>query len=153
MVGDGSFLMMHTEIVTMVAEGIKVNILVLDNQGYASIGGLSKSVGSDGFGTKYRKRTPEGLTGEPVEIDFAANCASLGAAVFSPKTIDELKAALAQAQNIQNQPVCICLKVDRRQRVGGYESWWDVPVAEVSDDAEVQAARKRYEETRTARRP
>lgn len=152
MVGDGSFLMMHTEIVTMVAEGIKVNILVLDNQGYASIGGLSKSLGSDGFGTKYRKRTPDGLTGEPVEIDFAANCASLGAAVFAPQDSQQLKQALQAAKEIQNQPVCICLKVDRRQRVGGYESWWDVPVAEVSDDAEVQAARQRYVETRKARR-
>ncbi len=153
MVGDGSFLMMHTEIVTMVAEGIKVNILVLDNQGYASIGGLSKSVGSDGFGTKYRKRTAEGLTGDPVEIDFAANCASLGAQVFSPKNSQELKEALREASSVQDKPVCICLKVDRRQRVGGYESWWDVPVAEVSEDAQVQAARQRYEETRTARRP
>lgn len=153
MVGDGSFLMMHTEIVTMVAEGLKVNILVLDNQGYASIGGLSKSVGSDGFGTKYRRRTPEGLTGEPVEVDFAANCASLGAEVYSPRNSEELAAALEAARQIKDKPVCITLKVDRRQRVGGYESWWDVPVAEVSDDEQVQAARKRYEETRTARRP
>ncbi|MFN8610588.1 MAG: 3D-(3,5/4)-trihydroxycyclohexane-1,2-dione acylhydrolase (decyclizing) [Vulcanimicrobiota bacterium] len=153
MVGDGSFLMMHTEIVTMVAEGLKVNILVLDNQGYASIGGLSKSVGSDGFGTKYRMRTPEGLTGEPVEIDFAANCRSLGAEVFAPQNSAELKTALEQARQIEGRPVCICLKVDRRQRVGGYESWWDVPVAEVSQDEAVQAARRRYEETRKARRP
>jgi 3D-(3,5/4)-trihydroxycyclohexane-1,2-dione acylhydrolase (decyclizing) len=153
MVGDGSFLMMHTEIVTMVAEGIKVMILVLDNQGYASIGGLSKAVGSDGFGTKYRKRTPQGLTGEPVEVDFAANCRSLGAEVFAPKTSDELRAALQEAKKVQNKPVCLCLKVDRRQRVGGYESWWDVPVAEVSDDEAVQAARQRYDQTRAARRP
>ncbi|ODT64611.1 hypothetical protein ABS71_13065 [bacterium SCN 62-11] len=153
MVGDGSFLMMHTEIVTMVAEGIKVNILVLDNQGYASIGGLSKGLGSDGFGTKYRKRTSDGLTGEPVEIDFAANCASLGAEVFSPKDSEELKAALQSARDVQDKPVCICLKVDRRHRVGGYESWWDVPVAEVSEDPEVRAARQRYEEAREARRP
>jgi 3D-(3,5/4)-trihydroxycyclohexane-1,2-dione acylhydrolase (decyclizing) len=153
MVGDGSFLMMHTEIVTMVAEGIKVNILVLDNGGYASIGGLSKSLGSDGFGTKYRRRTPEGLTGEAVEVDFAANCASLGAAVFAPGNSQELKAALLEARTIEGRPVCICLKVDRRQRVGGYQSWWDVPVAEVSDDPDVQAARLGYEQTRLARRP
>lgn len=152
MVGDGSFLMMHTEIVTMVAEGLKVVVLVLDNQGYASIGGLSKSVGSDGFGTKYRKRTAEGLTGEPVEVDFAANCRSLGAHVFSPQDSQELRAALLEARQIQGQPVCICLKVDRRQRVGGYESWWDVPVAEVSEDESVRQARQRYEETRKARR-
>ena len=153
MVGDGSFLMMHTEIVTMVAEGLKVVILVLDNGGYASIGGLSKAVGSDGFGTKYRKRTEAGLVGDPVEIDFAANCASLGAVVFSPQSSAELKEALQKTRDVQNRPVCITLKVDRRQRVGGYESWWDVPVAEVSVDPEVQAARQRYQETRKARRP
>ncbi|MBS2040895.1 3D-(3,5/4)-trihydroxycyclohexane-1,2-dione acylhydrolase (decyclizing) [bacterium] len=153
MVGDGSFLMMHTEIVTMVAEAIKVVILVLDNQGYASIGGLSKSVGSDGFGTKYRKRTPQGLDGEPIEIDFAANCRSLGAEVFAPQSSSELKLALEEARKIEGKPVCICLKVDRRQRVGGYESWWEVPVAEVSEDEAVRAARQRYEETRKARRP
>ena len=131
----------------------EVVILVLDNQGYASIGGLSKSLGSDGFGTKYRKRTNRGLVGDPVEIDFAANCASLGAEVFSPQTSAELKEALQKAQIVQHKPVCIPMKVDRRQRVGGYESWWDVPVAEVSDDVEVQAARARYQETRKARRP
>ena len=71
MVGDGSFLMMHTEIVTMVQEGIKVNIIVVDNHGYASIGALSKSVGSDGFGTKYRHRTDSGhLDGETLPIDL-----------------------------------------------------------------------------------
>lgn len=152
LVGDGSFLMMHTEIVTMVAEGIKVVILVLDNHGFASIGGLSKSVGSDGFGTKYRQRTPEGLVGENVAVDFAANCASLGAAVFSPQNGDELRQALSEARAIEHRPVCIVMQVDRRQRVGGYESWWEVPVAEVSSDPAVQAARSRFEETRAARR-
>lgn len=152
MVGDGSFLMMHTEIVTMVAEGIKVVILVLDNHGFASIGGLSKSVGSDGFGTKYRFRKPEGLVGENVPVDFAANCASLGAAVFSPRNPEELRQALLAARSIENRPVCIVVPVDRRQRVGGYESWWEVPVAEVSTDPGVQAARARFEETRGSRR-
>ncbi|MBT9582288.1 3D-(3,5/4)-trihydroxycyclohexane-1,2-dione acylhydrolase (decyclizing) [bacterium] len=153
MVGDGSFLMMHTEIVTMVAEGIKVVIVILDNHGFASIGGLSKSVGSDGFGTKYRHRTAEGLVGENVEVDFAANCASLGARVFSPQNGAEFRAALEESRQVQDRPVCIVLQVDRRQRVGGYESWWEVPVAEVSTDPAVQAARKTYEETRRSRRP
>ena len=146
MVGDGSFLMMHTEIVTMVQEGIKVNIIVLDNHGHASIGGLSKSVGSDGFGTKYRYRTDSGhLDGATLPIDFAQNCASLGAYVMRARDREEFSRALQEAKTISGRPVCIVTEVDRRQRVPGYESWWDVPVAEVSESAAVQAARVDYE--------
>jgi 3D-(3,5/4)-trihydroxycyclohexane-1,2-dione acylhydrolase (decyclizing) len=145
MVGDGSFLMMHTEIVTMVQEGIKVIILVLDNHGYASIGGLSKSVGSDGFGTKYRYRTEsDQLDGDILPIDFAANCASLGAHVIKASNRDDLAEAIREAQQHEGGPVCILVEVDRTQRVPGYESWWDVAVAEVSDNPEVQQARENY---------
>jgi 3D-(3,5/4)-trihydroxycyclohexane-1,2-dione acylhydrolase (decyclizing) len=146
MVGDGSFLMMSSEIVTMVQEKLKVTIVLLDNHGYASIGGLSKSVGSDGFGTKYRYREEDQLSGETLPIDFALNCASLGAHVITTHTHDELTAALQEAQNVQDQPVCIVVEVDRRVRVSGYESWWDVPVAEISDNPDVQTARQGYEE-------
>jgi len=154
MIGDGSFLMMHTEIVTMVQEGIKVNIIILDNHGYASIGGLSKSLGSDGFGTKYRYRDDEQdqLTGEHIGIDFAKNCESLGAHVIVAKTREALSQALEDAKAIQNKPVCIVTETDRRQRVAGYESWWDVAVAEVSDNPDVQAARQQYEEARKKER-
>ena len=146
MVGDGSFLMMHTEIVTMVQEGIKVNIIVLDNHGFASIGGLSKSVGSDGFGTKYRFRSESGhLDGDTLPIDFAKNCESLGAYVIRAMNREEFARAIQEAKTIKNRPVCIVTEVDRRQRVDGYESWWDVPVAETSDNPAVQAARKDYE--------
>jgi 3D-(3,5/4)-trihydroxycyclohexane-1,2-dione acylhydrolase (decyclizing) len=146
MVGDGSFLMMHTEIVTMVQEGIKVIIIVLDNHGFSSIGGLSKSVGSDGFGTKYRYRTASShLDGDTLPIDFAANCASLGAYVIKAANRDELADALREAQQVENRPVCIVIEVDRSQRVGGYESWWDVAVAEVAESPEVQKARAQYE--------
>lgn len=153
MVGDGSFLMLSSEIVTMVTEGIKVVILVLDNHGFASIGGLSKSIGSDGFGTKYRYRTGEGLDGDNVEVDFAANCASLGAHVFTPEDEEGLHKALEESRKMEGRPVCIVLDVDRRQRVPGYESWWDVPIAEVSADIQVQEARARYEGERRERRP
>jgi 3D-(3,5/4)-trihydroxycyclohexane-1,2-dione acylhydrolase (decyclizing) len=146
MVGDGSFLMMHTEIVTMVQEGIKVIIVLLDNHGYASIGGLSKSLGSDGFGTKYRYRTEsDQLDGETLPIDFAANCASLGAHTIRATSRDELADAIHEAQRVGNQPVCIVVEVDRRQRVPGYESWWDVAVAEVAENPDVQQAREDYE--------
>ena len=147
MVGDGSFLMMNTEIVTMVQEKLKVTIVLLDNHGYASIGGLSKSVGSDGFGTKYRYRSEDDhLAGDTLPIDFALNCASLGAHVISVNTHNELQAALQEAKNVHDQPVCIVVEVDRRVRVPGYESWWDVAIAQVSDNPDVQAARVDYEE-------
>ncbi|MCU0513458.1 MAG: 3D-(3,5/4)-trihydroxycyclohexane-1,2-dione acylhydrolase (decyclizing) [Anaerolineae bacterium] len=153
MVGDGSFLMMNSEIVTMVQEKLKVTIIVLDNHGFASIGGLSKSVGSDGFGTKYRYRdADDGLTGAPLPIDFAANCASLGAHVITARTRPDFVAALQAARAIQDRPVCIITETDRRQRVSGYESWWEVAVAEVSADPAVQAARQQYEAARQRQR-
>ena len=147
MVGDGSYLMMNSEIATMAQEGIKVIIVVLDNHGFASIGGLSKSVGSDGFGTKYRYRTESGhLDGDVLPIDYAANAASLGAHVIRAHNRDDLAEAIRQAQAYQGGPVCIVIEVDRRQRVGGYESWWDVAVAEVSENPDVQRARAEYVE-------
>ncbi len=147
MVGDGSFLMMHTEIVTMVQEGIKVNIIVLDNHGHASIGGLSKSVGSDGFGTKYRYRSDSGqLDGDTLPIDFAQNCESLGARVIRAADREAFSRAMEEAKAHRGGPVCIVTEVDRRQRVPGYESWWDVPVAEVSESESVRQAREAYED-------
>jgi 3D-(3,5/4)-trihydroxycyclohexane-1,2-dione acylhydrolase (decyclizing) len=146
MVGDASFLMMNSEIVTMVQEGIKVTIVVVDNHGYASIGGLSKSVGDDGFGTKYRYRTESGhLDGETLPIDFAKNCESLGARVIVAKTREELSQALDQAPAHEGGPICIVTEVDRRQRVPGYESWWDVAIAGVAEREDVQKAREQYE--------
>jgi 3D-(3,5/4)-trihydroxycyclohexane-1,2-dione acylhydrolase (decyclizing) len=153
MVGDGSYLMMNTEIVTMAQEGIKVIIVVLDNHGFSSIGGLSKAVGSDGFGTKYRYRTgSDHLDGEVIPVDYAANCASLGAHVIKAKDRDELANAITAAQAHQGGPVCIVIEVDRSQRVSGYESWWDVAVAEVSENPDVQQARREYETARARER-
>ena len=98
-VGDGSYLMMNSEIVTMVQEKIKVIIILVDNHGFASIGGLSKSVGSDGFGTKYRYRTDSGhLDGETLPIDMAKNAESMGAKVIRANTREEFSAALKEAQ-------------------------------------------------------
>jgi len=145
MVGDGSYLMMNSEIATMTQEGIKVIIVVLDNHGFASIGGLSKSVGSDGFGTKYRRRTASGhLDGEVLPIDYTANAASLGAEVFTPASISEFRTVLAHTRELDHTSV-IVIRTDREVKVPGYESWWDVAVAEVSTMPEVQAARKDYE--------
>lgn len=153
MVGDGSYLMMNSEIVTMVQEGLKVVIVLLDNHGFASIGGLSKSVGSDGFGTKYRYRTESShLDGETLPIDFAKSCESLGAHVIKANDRVSFQNALVAAKEIKNRPVCIVTEVDRRQRVGGYESWWDVPIAEVSENPAVQKAHDAYVEAKQKER-
>jgi len=152
MVGDASYLMMSSEIVTAVQEGIKLIIVLLDNHGYASIGGLSKSVGSDGFGTKYRYRTDSGhLDGDVLPIDFAANAGSLGAHIIRAANRDELASAILQAQSM-TETVCIVIETDRRQRVAGYESWWDVAVAEISENPSVQEARKGFEQAKQKER-
>jgi len=153
MVGDGSYLMLNSEIVTMVQEGLKVIIVVLDNHGFASIGGLSASVGSGGFGTEYRRRTDAAeLAGEVLPVDYAANAASLGARAIRARNRDELADAIQQAQQHEGGPVCIVIETDRAQRVGGYESWWDVAVAEVATNPEVAASRQEHEEAKRKQR-
>ena len=110
-----------------------MTIVLLDNHGFASIGGLSEAVGSGGFGTRYRYRNPATgeLDGDVLPVDLAANAASLGARVWRADTLDALREALADARRRTGTSV-IVVPVDREARVGGYESWWDVPVAEVS---------------------
>jgi 3D-(3,5/4)-trihydroxycyclohexane-1,2-dione acylhydrolase (decyclizing) len=135
MVGDGSYLMMAQEIVTSVQEGYKLTIVLCDSGGYASIGGLSRAVGSGGFGTAY----------PPLPVDLAANAAALGAVVHRPTDQDALARALDMAR-ISARTTVIYVPVDPLQSVPGYESWWDVPVAEVSEQSEVQTARRQWEE-------
>jgi len=153
LVGDGSYLMMAQEIVTAVQEHLAITIVLFDNHGFASIGGLSESVGSGGFGTRYRYRNRETgeLDGAILAVDFAANAASLGARAFRAGTLDELRRAIAEAKGEPRASV-IVVPVEREARVGGYESWWDVPVAEVSASHDVQAARARWEEARRKER-
>ena len=153
MVGDGSYLMMSSEIVSALQEGSKLNIILLNNYGFSSIGGLSQAVGSQGFGTDYKFRRPESgqLDGARLEVDFAANAASLGAHVIRATTRDDLKRALEEART-QERTTVIVMEVDKEVRVPGYESWWDVPVAEVSNMESVRHAREAYEEARKRER-
>ncbi len=144
LVGDGSYLMMAQEIHTAVQEGHKLNIVVLDSHGFSSIGGLSHACGSGGFGTHYRYRKGGYLAGEVVPVDFVANAASLGAAAVRVRTVEELKNALVEARAVKRTTVTV-IEVDRDVRVPGYESWWDVPVAEVSEMESVREARRKYE--------
>jgi 3D-(3,5/4)-trihydroxycyclohexane-1,2-dione acylhydrolase (decyclizing) len=157
MVGDGSYLMMPGELVTAVAEGVRIVVVLVDNHGYASIGALSRSLGSAGFGTNYRTASNGGQVLDPVDgtaplpVDLAANAGSLGARVLRARTVEDLRAALEQARGADG-PVVVHIEVDRYAGVPSYEGWWDVPVAEVSDDDAVRAAREEYERARRAQR-
>jgi 3D-(3,5/4)-trihydroxycyclohexane-1,2-dione acylhydrolase (decyclizing) len=153
LVGDGSYLMMHGEIATMAQEGIKVIIVVLDNHGFASIGGLSESTGSQGFGTEFRRRaSSDQLDGTRLAIDYVANAASLGARAMSASSRDDLADAIGDAQQHEGGPVCIVVETDRSARVPGYESWWDVPVAEVAETQSVRQSRQEYELAKRSQR-
>jgi 3D-(3,5/4)-trihydroxycyclohexane-1,2-dione acylhydrolase (decyclizing) len=165
LIGDGSYLMLPGELVTAVAERVPLVIVLIDNHGYASIGSLSRSIGSAGFGTHYRYAAngslpldgPDGTSlAEPaasdvLPLDLAANAESLGARVLRASTIDDLRSGLAGARGADG-PVVIYIEADRYAGVPGYEGWWDVPVAEVSEEATVRAARDEYERARQAQR-
>ena len=151
--GDGTYQMMPSEIVTSVQEGIKIIIVLVDNHGFGSIGALSRSLGQSGFGTGYRFRSSASgqLDGEPLTVDFAANARSLGAHALTATTLGELKDALRQAKTLDRTTV-IVVETDPAVSVPGYESWWDVAVAEVSEMESVRAARARYVEERKRER-
>jgi len=145
MVGDGSYQMMSSEIATSLQEGYKINIVLINNHGFGSIGGLSKAVGAQGFGTEYRFRNPNShqLDGQFIPIDFAANAASYGAHVIKAANRAEFEKAMNESRQ-QTRTTVIVLDIDKEARVPGYESWWDVPVAEVSDVDTAKAAREEY---------
>jgi 3D-(3,5/4)-trihydroxycyclohexane-1,2-dione acylhydrolase (decyclizing) len=130
LVGDGSYLMLAQEIVTAVQESIKLNILVLDNHGCSSIGWLSRACGSGGFGTEYRYRN----NGKQIPVDFVANAASLGAHAVRATSHDELKSAIRGFREQKTTSVVV-VETDYNDRVPGYDSWWDVAIAEVSHRA------------------
>jgi 3D-(3,5/4)-trihydroxycyclohexane-1,2-dione acylhydrolase (decyclizing) len=157
LIGDGSYLMLPGELVTAVQERLKLTIVLVDNQGFKSIGSLSRSLGTDGFGTLYRYRD-DGSLGVDSEgsdaylpVDLAANAESLGAKVFRASTIEELRAGLESAR-AEAGPVVIAVQSDRYEGVPDYDSWWDVAVAEVSDVPSVRAAREAYEAARVDER-
>ena len=149
LIGDGSYLMLPGELVTAVAQRVPIVVVLVDNHGYASIGALSRSVGSSGFGTLYRFSENGSVPLDPAStevlpLDLAANAESLGAWVIRARTIEDLREGLAGARGAAG-PVVIHIEADRYQGVPNYESWWDVPVAEVSEEETVRAAREAYE--------
>jgi 3D-(3,5/4)-trihydroxycyclohexane-1,2-dione acylhydrolase (decyclizing) len=157
LVGDGSYLMLSADIITSVQEGYKLTVVLMDNDGYKSIGALSRSLGQTGFGTRYVYPTNGGLPDDNAKevktlpVDLAANARSLGAHVIECQTRDDFVQALKTAKTIDRTTV-IYIRNDRYVGVPGYESWWDVPVAEVSELDTVRAAREEWEEKRATER-
>ncbi|MEO8289000.1 MAG: 3D-(3,5/4)-trihydroxycyclohexane-1,2-dione acylhydrolase (decyclizing) [Chloroflexota bacterium] len=158
-VGDGSYLMLSSEIVTSIQEGYKLTIVLFDNHGFKSIGALSRSLGQEGFGTRYvypkggvlagdeHENGQEVAAVQPVSVDFAENARSLGARVFKCESYTDFVDALNAAKST-DRTTLIYIENDRMVNVPGYDSWWDVPVAEVSEMPAVNAARKEWEKMR-----
>jgi 3D-(3,5/4)-trihydroxycyclohexane-1,2-dione acylhydrolase (decyclizing) len=159
MVGDGSYLMLHTELVTAVAEGLKIIVVLIQNHGYASIGHLSETVGSERYGTRYRyldDATQSFDDGEPLPVDLAANARSYGVDVIEvapgPGAIDDLRAAVRQAKANEHTTL-IHVNSDPLVYAPDGDGWWDVPVAQTSTLESTRAARADYEQHRAAQRP
>jgi len=152
--GDGGYLMMPSEIITSLQEGYKLTIVLIDNNGFASIGGLSKSIGSEGFGTKYlyRDDATGQLAGEPLPVDLAKNAESLGAKVFKAKDVATFNEALIKAKDEKRTTIIYIQTVPERKIAGYGYAWWDVPIAEVSESKSVQKARKNYDEQKKKQR-
>ncbi len=151
-IGDGGYLMMSGDLATCVQEGLDLTVLLVDNHGFASIGGLSRSLGSGGFGTSFRRRGPGGrLDGPHLPLDLEANAASLGAIATRVSTSAQLEQALHRARNTPGCTV-IVVGVDPGKQVPSYHSWWDVPVAQVSGMEPVRQRRATYDQERLLQR-
>lgn len=152
LVGDGSYLMLSSELVTAVQEGIKIICVLVQNHGFASIGSLSESLGSQRFGTRYRQRTASGrLDGDFLPVDLAANAASLGAEVIRTRTADEFVAAIGRAKAAEHS-VVIHVETDPFIDAPDSRSWWDVPVSEVSTLESTEQAYKTYRDHKADQR-
>jgi 3D-(3,5/4)-trihydroxycyclohexane-1,2-dione acylhydrolase (decyclizing) len=150
MVGDGSYLMLGNELVTSIQEGYKLTVVLVDNSGFNSIGGLSRSLGQQGFGTRYlypeNGRLPgdePGAAARTLPVDLAMTARGLGAHVIECKTYADFVAAL-KAAKAHKETTVICVPSDRYVGVGGYDTWWDVPPAEVSEMESVREARQAW---------
>ncbi|MFG3657409.1 3D-(3,5/4)-trihydroxycyclohexane-1,2-dione acylhydrolase (decyclizing) [Streptomyces sp. NPDC047706] len=155
LVGDGTYLMMPTEIVTAVQEGIAIKVLLVQNHGYASIGGLSEATGAERFGTAYRYREADGtFCGAPLPVDLAANAGSLGMRVLRARTVGDLRRALSEAR-AADTPTCVYVETETPDTVSGApeaQAWWDVPVAETATRPSAVKARELYERHVSTRR-
>jgi 3D-(3,5/4)-trihydroxycyclohexane-1,2-dione acylhydrolase (decyclizing) len=155
MCGDGSYLMMNSELVTCVSEGIKLIVVLVQNHGFHSIGALSEELGSQRYGTRYRFRDDSSgrLDGELLPVDLAANAESLGVRILRASGIDQFRDALGKAQQHTGGPVLVHVETDPLVHATDSESWWDVPVPQVAElDSTIQA-HKTYAEHKQRQRP
>ncbi|WP_367325581.1 3D-(3,5/4)-trihydroxycyclohexane-1,2-dione acylhydrolase (decyclizing) [Streptomyces sp. HUAS ZL42] len=153
LVGDGSYLMMAQEIVTMVSEGLKVIIVLVQNHGFASIGALSESLGSQRFGTKYRFRDSDSglLNGDVLPVDLAANASSLGADVLHATSVDEFRSAMEKARAATRTTV-VHVETDLYGPNPPGHGWWDVPVSQTSALESTRTAYDTYATHKRAQR-
>ena len=154
LVGDGSYLMMAQEIVTAIAERIKLVIVIVQNHGFASIGSLSESLGSQRFGTAYRYRNPQTglLDGDLLPVDLAANAASLGADVLRARTVPELRDCLKRARAAPVTTV-VHIETDPLAPAPSSGAWWDVPVAQTAALDSTRQAHTAYQAAKGGQRP
>ncbi|MFS0862169.1 3D-(3,5/4)-trihydroxycyclohexane-1,2-dione acylhydrolase (decyclizing) [Fredinandcohnia sp. 179-A 10B2 NHS] len=154
MVGDGSYLMLHSELVTSIQEGKKINVILLDNAGFGCINNLQMSNGMGSFGTEFRKRSHETnqLTGPIIPIDYAQSAAGYGVKTYTVKTVDELRAALEDSKK-QTVSTLLDIKVLPKTMTNGYDSWWNVGVAEVTkNESETSVSVERNQQLEKARK-
>ncbi|MDP9436039.1 MAG: 3D-(3,5/4)-trihydroxycyclohexane-1,2-dione acylhydrolase (decyclizing) [Actinomycetota bacterium] len=153
MCGDGSYLMMAQELVTAVQEHLKIIVVLVQNHGFASIGELSETLGSQRFGTRYRYRDEQSrrLDGDVLPVDLAANAESLGVRVLRASTIDEFRKALQQAK-VETGPVMVHVETDPLVPAPSSESWWDVPVSEVAEIESTRHAHAAYLQAKSRQR-
>jgi 3D-(3,5/4)-trihydroxycyclohexane-1,2-dione acylhydrolase (decyclizing) len=151
LLGDGSYLMLHTELLTALQEDLKITIVLIDNGGYQCIHGLQQACGGRSFGNEFRRRSPDSmrLDGEPLQIDFVQNAMSLGAVAVHAETSADLVAALATARS-EKRSTLIHVPVEPSPLPGF--AWWDVPMSEVSSVPSVQEERRKYEAERSRRK-
>lgn len=154
MLGDGGYLMMPSEIITSLQENVKITTILINNKGFASIGGLSKSIGDEGFGTSYKFRGESSgqLDGDDLPVDLATNAESLGAKVFRTHDIPSFRKALKDAKKEKRTTVIYIETVAERKMAGYGYAWWDVPIAEVSESESVEKAREDYLENKKKQR-
>jgi 3D-(3,5/4)-trihydroxycyclohexane-1,2-dione acylhydrolase (decyclizing) len=153
MCGDGSYLMMAQELVTCVQERLKIVVVLVQNHGFASIGELSETLGSQRFGTRYRYRdeASQRLDGDVLPVDLAANAESLGVRVLRASTVADFRKALLQAKT-ETGPVMVHVETDPLVPAPSSESWWDVPVAEVAELSSTRQAHEAYVRSKAAQR-
>ncbi len=144
--GDGSYLMLHSELVTSIQENKKINVLLFDNSGFGCINNLQMSNGIGNLATEFRKRDENGkLLGELIPIDFAMSAAGYGVKTYTAKTLEELEAALIDSKK-QNVSTLIDIKVLPKSMTDGYGAWWHVGIASTSSNKAVNTAFENKEE-------